>query len=262
MAADRLIEALSTARTRLPGSTWESLVNAVKAEHGVVSREGVTRVLKGIGNAEVRHQLDDAMSDTDGLSWAVVLGVAETAAYWAAQEKASLEMVWTGPSSESFSARRIDQIIYDLLAGAREQVFLITFSAYRVARLSAALSEVQARGVKITLLLETTADSDGQLSNDALKAFSDLQLDQIEILQWPRGNRGVNASGKPGKLHAKCAVIDDSVVISSANFTDDAFNRNMEMGVVAHDARLARSVREHFTALKEAGVLSVVTFQK
>ena len=30
-------------------------------------------------------------------------------------------------------------------------------------------------------------------------------------------------------------MIDDAVVISSANLTDDAFNRNMEMGVVAHD---------------------------
>ncbi len=256
MAADRLIEALSTARTRLPGSTWESLVNAVKAEHGVVSREGVTRVLKGIGNAEVRHQLDDAMSDTDGLSWAVVLGVAETAAHWASKEKASLEMVWTGPSSGSFSARRIDQILYDLLAQARNRAFLITFSAYRVARLCDALLVAYNRGVKITLLLETADDSMGQLSNDAVNAFTGLPLHDFEILHWPKAQRELNGSGNPGKLHAKCAVIDDDVVISSANFTDDAFNRNMEMGVLSRDAKLAESIMRHFAELKMSKILS------
>jgi phosphatidylserine/phosphatidylglycerophosphate/cardiolipin synthase-like enzyme len=261
MTHGELITAISEARERLPRATWENLVQTMQAEVGVVSRAGIARVLDRVGNAEVRHRVDEALTDNLGMSWSVALVAAETAAHWASQAEASVEMVWTGPSSSSFAARRIDQILYDLLAGAREQVFLITFSAYRVARLSAALSGAQARGVKITLLLETSADSDGQLSNDALNAFSDLRLDQIEILQWPKENRGVNAAGKPGKLHAKCAVVDDAVVISSANLTDDAFNRNMEMGVVAYDAELAGAVRKHFEELKNAGILRVITPQ-
>jgi cardiolipin synthase len=67
--------------------------------------------------------------------------------------------------------------------------------------------------------------------------------------------RELNASGKPGKLHAKCAVIDDSVVISSANLTDDAFNRNMEMGVTAHSAELANELIRHFEELEGQGIL-------
>lgn len=261
MTHSELIVAISEARARLPDATWENLVQAIQAEVDAISRAGIARVLDRIGNAEVRHRPDEALTDNLGLSWLVVLVAAETASHWASQAQASVEMVWTGPSSGSFAARRIDQILYDILAGARSQVFLISFSAYRVARLSAALSAAQSRGVKITLLLETTADSGGQLSNDALNAFSDLRLDQIEILQWPKENRGVNAAGKPGKLHAKCAVVDDAVVISSANLTDDAFNRNMEMGVVAHNAGLAVAVRKHFEELKEVGILRVMTVQ-
>jgi cardiolipin synthase len=255
MTHPNLISAISEARERLPSATWQHLMQGMRGESGLVTRDGIGRVLHGVGNAEVRKRLDEALTGSSGSTWQVVLVAAETAAYWAAQARASVDMVWTGPSSGSFAARRIDQILYDLLAAARDQVFLITFSAYRVGRLSAALSAAQARGVKITLLLETAADSDGQLSNDALNAFSDLRLDQIELLRWPKENRELNATGKPGKLHAKCAVIDDAVVIASANFTDDAFNRNMEMGVVVREGKLAGAVLKHFGALKDAGVL-------
>jgi cardiolipin synthase len=234
-------------------------VLALQTEVEAISPSGIERVLDRVGNAEVRHRLEDAFAEKHGISWSVALVAAETASYWAKQAQASVDMVWTGPSSGSFTARRIDQILYDLLAGAKEQVFLITFAAYRVARLSATLCAAQARGVKITLLLETAVDSDGQLSNNALDAFSDLRLDQIEVLQWPKANRSLNSAGKPGKLHAKCAVVDDAVVISSANLTDDAFNRNMEMGVVAHDARLAESMRQHFRELKNTGILKVIS---
>jgi phosphatidylserine/phosphatidylglycerophosphate/cardiolipin synthase-like enzyme len=35
-----------------------------------------------------------------------------------------------------------------------------------------------------------------------------------------------------GKLHAKAAVIDKQALLSSANLTDDAFLRNLELGVL------------------------------
>ena len=64
-----------------------------------------------------------------------------------------------------------------------------------------------------------------------------------------------NAYGKPGKLHAKCAVVDDAVLVSSANLTDDAFNRNIEIGVLIHGSVLAEQLKRHFEMLIEAGVL-------
>jgi hypothetical protein len=44
--------------------------------------------------------------------------------------------------------------------------------------------------------------------------------------------RELNANGKPGKLHAKAALVDGQALISSANLTDDAFNRNLELGAL------------------------------
>jgi phosphatidylserine/phosphatidylglycerophosphate/cardiolipin synthase-like enzyme len=59
---------------------------------------------------------------------------------------------------------------------------------------------------------------------------------------------------KPGKLHVKYAVVDDAAIISSANMTDDAFNRNMELGVLVRGAVVGLLV-QHFDELIRAGVL-------
>jgi phosphatidylserine/phosphatidylglycerophosphate/cardiolipin synthase-like enzyme len=53
-------------------------------------------------------------------------------------------------------------------------------------------------------------------------------------------------------------VIDDTAIIGSANLTDDAFNRNMELGVVIKDLVSVASICEHFETLTRNGVLKGV----
>jgi cardiolipin synthase len=256
MLSNDLVSTLAAAQKRLPVETWKSLGQGVRNEAGVIATGGIGRVVATVANPEVKWELKEGLNSAIGSAWAEVSLVIQTIDHCAAPTGKTMEMVWSGPSSVSLTARRIDQIIYDLLAQARHRAFRISFSAYRVPRLCEALAGAHRRGVKVTLLLETADDSEGQLRNDALDAFAGLPLREFEILHWPKAQRELNVAGKPGKLHAKCAVIDDAVVISSANLTDDAFNRNMEMGVVAHDVPLAMSVRTHFEELKTAGVLT------
>ena len=74
-------------------------------------------------------------------------------------------------------------------------------------RLADALASAAGREVRIRLLLEFGAHSQNQLSHDALKAFpQDLQR-IAEVFDWPLERRELSAFGKPGKLHAKAAVI-------------------------------------------------------
>jgi cardiolipin synthase A/B len=63
------------------------------------------------------------------------------------------------------------------------------------------------------------------------------------------------ANGRPAKLHAKLAVIDDQAVLSSANLTDDAFNRNLELGIVLSGHVILQRLREHFDSLCAVGTL-------
>jgi phosphatidylserine/phosphatidylglycerophosphate/cardiolipin synthase-like enzyme len=51
-------------------------------------------------------------------------------------------------------------------------------------------------------------------------------------------------------LHAKCIVIDaHKLFISSANFTEAAQERNIEVGLLIHSASLAAALSGYFDAL-------------
>jgi phosphatidylserine/phosphatidylglycerophosphate/cardiolipin synthase-like enzyme len=168
----------------------------------------------------------------------------------------STEVVWTGPSAGATSVRRIDQVLYDLVLNAKESILLLTFAAARIERLKNALIEACNRGVQIKLVLEFDEESEGQLSQSAIKAFSGSIENKAEIYYWPLEKRERNIYGKPGKLHAKCAVIDDAALISSANLTDDAFNRNIELGVLIQKGHIPSLICKHISFLIHNGILA------
>ena len=220
--------------------------------------ELVTR-LPGTNNSDAHFQLLALLEMAQGVMTWPALGwslqaIAE--AHVRQQREQHLELVWTGPRLDNAPAlRRLDQALYDLIVHARHTILLMTFAAAKITRLNTALSAAAARGVAIRLILEFEEESGGQLSRDALTAFAGSVERQAEIYYWPLEQRERNAHGKPGKLHAKCAVVDDAVLVSSANLTDDAFNRNIEMGVLLRVPVLAEQLTRHFAALIEAGVL-------
>ena len=115
------------------------------------------------------------------------------------------------------------------------------------------------RGVHVRLILEFEETSQGQLSMDALNAFPEVICKQAQIYYWPLDRRERNACDKPGKLHAKVAVIDDQVVLSSANLTDDAFNRNLELGALFSSDEIVQRFREHFDSLCADGTLKLLS---
>ena len=58
-------------------------------------------------------------------------------------------------------------------------------------------------------------------------------------------------------LHAKAVVADgEAVFMTSANLTDAALDRNIELGVLIRDRALAASVTSHFRGLIDKKVLS------
>jgi phosphatidylserine/phosphatidylglycerophosphate/cardiolipin synthase-like enzyme len=68
--------------------------------------------------------------------------------------------------------------------------------------------------------------------------------------------RSLELDGPEGVLHAKAIVADDeSAFVTSANLTEAAFDRNIEVGVLARDRALAASLSKHFRVLIERGLL-------
>ena len=192
-------------------------------------------------------RLASARMSWDALSW-VLQTSAINQQRWQARHR--IELLWAGPSpANQIPARRIDQALYDLIAGAKREILLVTFAAAKIDRLSDELLKASCRGVRIRLILEFEETSEGQLSYDALKAFPSALTSVVEVYQWPVDKRERNQAGRPGKLHAKVAIIDDIALLSSANLTDDAFNRNLEIGLMATNAEFLRSIAAYFEAL-------------
>ena len=64
----------------------------------------------------------------------------------------------------------------------------------------------------------------------------------------------ITQNGKPGSLHAKCIVVDgEHVFVSSANFTEAAQERNIEVGLLVQSRAVADRVCRFFDALLDIG---------
>ncbi len=69
--------------------------------------------------------------------------------------------------------------------------------------------------------------------------------------------RSLDLDGPAGVLHAKAVVTDDEAVfVTSANLTEAALDRNIEVGLLVRDRALAATVSSHFRELIDRGLLS------
>ena len=51
-------------------------------------------------------------------------------------------------------------------------------------------------------------------------------------------------------MHAKCVIIDgQEALVTSANFTEAAQERNIELGLLVHSHAIAQRIEEHFMSL-------------
>lgn len=214
-------------------------------------------------NGDVAHCLANIIRRSEGiLSWKALGASIDlcSSVFSRWHQEQHVELLWTGPSPASqIPARRIDQVLYDLIGSAKQEILLVTFAAHKISRLTDGLVRALNRGVNVRLILEFEETSQGQLSMDALNAFPEIIRQRGQIYYWPLDERERNAHGKPGKLHAKVAIIDDQVVLSSANLTDDGFNRNLELGALLYSSDILDRLREHFDGLCVNGTLKLLS---
>lgn len=167
-----------------------------------------------------------------------------------------VEAVWTGPREWSSGLRRTEQVILEMIATARQSVWLIAFAAYRVSAVAHALRDAGARGVAIRLVVEDREASQGKVQFDPLPALVETGLPSIEVYVWPLQQRSVDAQGRYGTLHAKGLIVDEKMsFITSANLTEHALNLNIELGVALHVPSAARQIVLQLQGMVDRGVL-------
>lgn len=183
-----------------------------------------------------------------GPSLALALDAASVAHEDASRGR-SLEVIWTGPSSESIPVRRSDRALIDLIDGATKSMLVVSFAAYRIESVVASLQKAVQRGVLLDLVLESSAASGGGLTFDAKLALKELS-GAFTIWEWPADKRPRDKKGNPGKLHAKCAVADAKrAIVTSANLTEHALDLNMELGIGVRGDGIPERIEAHFREL-------------
>lgn len=250
----------------------ERLLEAVTAVVCLVSPEKV-RALAGairkIEDAKANVVLSDVVGTATAKSvverlveaWrATSIGSGEVASMLLAASHAfenvskhqSTELVWTGPTTPFVSARRTEQALLQVVGAAKQTLFITSFVAYDVSTIVKALNDANARGVRISMLLESSEDHGGSISFDVIGKMRTL-VPSAKLYAW----RERAAPFADGRVHAKVAVADGDVCfITSANLTGHAMEQNMEAGVLINGGGIPRLMHDHFQALVDTRVIA------
>ena len=260
MLSSKTVSALTEARRHCTADVWRQLIERISFSEAYPTRESIAQATAGLANSHTAWLLSEAFLSGLDTKWSQIAGGMLAIDYFIGQNGPIADFIWTGPANGRFPVRRIDQVLYDLIAAAQRRILLVTFAAHRIKHLCEHLLAAVARGVELTLIVERENESEGQLSVDAFRAFQMLPLERTRVLYWPIEKRERNEAGRPGKLHAKCAIVDDTALVTSANFTDDAFNRNIELGIMLREPALVEGLFSHFEELERKEVFQKTNF--
>lgn len=173
-----------------------------------------------------------------------------------------VELVWSGPESALAASRDTGVVVPELFASARRTVLVAGFAIQQGDRVFAKLAENIDANPALDVRIFTNIRrvwKEGRSDSELVRMFAE----DFRGKQWPGKRlpkvlydpRALStARGPRSCLHAKCLIIDDErTLVTSANFTEAAMDRNIEVGVVIDDPGFAARLRAQFDALESSG---------
>lgn len=176
-----------------------------------------------------------------------------------------VEIVSTGPQVSGAANRDTGVVVTELFRQAERSVVVAGYAVYQGQKVFQALAtrmnERPELGVRMYLDIQRKA-GDTTMESELVKRFCHL----FKSTQWPNGSRfpeiyydprGVVADRtRAAALHAKCVVVDgEDVFVSSANFTEAAQQRNIEIGLLLRSTHIAERITQFFNSLVGTGQL-------
>jgi len=178
-----------------------------------------------------------------------------------------IELVWSPPELDEVDARDTAVVVQELFRRARRTVLISTYALDERKKAEALFGELGARmDAESALDVRVFANihrvhKDESPSVGLVRDFAKRVREHV----WPGARlpnlfydpRSLETEGhKRAVLHAKTVVVDGRwTLLTSANFTEAAHERNIEAGVVIDDKRLAERVTRQFDMFVERGVL-------
>jgi phosphatidylserine/phosphatidylglycerophosphate/cardiolipin synthase-like enzyme len=181
-----------------------------------------------------------------------------------------VELVWSGTEVMAGGSRDTAVVVQELFREARESILVSSYALDSGSKAEALFGTLAKRmdaepELAVQLFLNVNRKHlDETAAAVLLREFADGFRDET----WPGERlpevfydpRSLATDGtKRASLHAKCVVVDDDrALITSANFTEAAHERNIEAGTVITDTILAQSLRAQFDTLVDHGALKRV----
>ena len=243
--------------TALPAHIRKRLADALNT--GLLPERPSAMSLESVlGLTEGAHQLT---SELEALASIGIQGRAVAA--WirtvehASSKAPAVDLVWSGPEVPGLHARDTRRVYQELVHNAQDSVWISTYAYFDGPRAFADLARrlEASEQLRVRLLLNIQrGKGDTTESEHLVRRFAD----RFWGTDWPGtlrpavyyDPRSLDPSGPAGVLHAKALVADDEAVfITSANLTEAAFDRNIELGLLTRDHKLATSITTHFQGL-------------
>jgi phosphatidylserine/phosphatidylglycerophosphate/cardiolipin synthase-like enzyme len=182
-----------------------------------------------------------------------------------------IDLVWTGPEAEGIVNRDTAVVVREMFQSARESVLVAGYAVYQGQIVFKTLAERMDQNPQLDVHMYLDIrrpPHDQSRPSELVRRFAERFARQ----EWPGQRfprlfydpRSLETDpAKRASLHAKCIVVDQEVAfVSSANFTEAAQTKNIEVGALLRSPAFARRLMEHFAILASTHELQSVPLAK
>ena len=247
----------------LPVGALESLAQALKA--GRLRPPYTAFTVAEWAPQAIRESLASELLSLEALGFTtatLAITLEALAEESAARQRAidQIQLVWTSPDEEGPHVRDTSVVVAQLLSEARESLWISTYSIFNGRDVFQPIDEAWSLRpeLEVVLILNVPPGEDAAVEKYA-RTFWKYHWPWAKkpaVFYDPRGPEKTTDS--PACQHAKCILVDGTTAfITSANFTESAHERNIELGVLfRNNPRVAESIRAKFESLIQNGFLT------
>jgi phosphatidylserine/phosphatidylglycerophosphate/cardiolipin synthase-like enzyme len=191
------------------------------------------------------------------------------------------ELIFSGPQIEGARAASTLQEFDRVVSTANKELLVVTHSIYKADKILASIARRQEMGAKVIICYNISRKSPKNAGKSALKILDKARQDFIKewgaanplpqvfyfpLSLWRAGDPGVPPEALPALagvgdfdfpvLHTKCIIADRSLaLVTSANLSDSAQKRNLELGVLIKNPSYALKISNYFDGAIKTKVL-------
>lgn len=225
---------------------------------------GVQGIVGDATAADVHATLRSLLDDGFGHPQLAILlrGLAEAAGV-SPKPSQLFDVVLSGPAVPGVPTADTAAVMHTLLTLAEREVLLVGYAVYNGKKLFEPLAArmLERPDLRVTMCLDIPRPyGDARPSGDIVTSFA--RTFRERHWPWPKvpelfyDPRSLETGTEKASLHAKCVVVDSSIVlVTSANFTDAAQWKNIEAGVEIRHRPTVQRLANYFHELMQTGVL-------